>query len=335
MKILLIRFSSFGDVLQTLSVVGRLREAFPEAEVHWLTRSEFTHLIDSHPGVKKVWSFNRHEGWRGLVHLTRELRQQNFTHVYDVHNNLRSHIAAWGLNGFLAWRVLIGRHKFLRRSIFRFRRFLLFRFRINLFPRPFSGQGALLAPLKAWGVNTQPPVPPQLFLPRADSLLSKLGLKDRAYVALAPSAAYPLKRWPLEYWRELIQNFNSQIFVVLGGPEDGFLIELEDAGQVLNLAGRLSLLESAQVVAHSRALVTNDTGLMHVAEQTGVACIALMGPAPFGFPCQPRTRIMQLDLKCRPCSKHGQGPCVNPDFHMCLRGIKPSQVEENLREVLG
>jgi ADP-heptose:LPS heptosyltransferase len=336
MKILLIRFSSFGDVLQTLSVAGRLGESWPQAEIHWVTRGEYAPMIETHPKVKKVWTLPKGAGFWDVWRLGGELRQQNFTHIYDAHNNLRSRILGWRLNGIFGWRKL--KHKFLRRPIYRGRRFLLFNFRWNTFPKPFSGQGALLAPLKAWNLPVEAPNVPQLSLPvtAAEAAHNILPQGWNDYVTLAPSAAFELKRWPLEYWSELIRKEPSTRFVILGGPEDTFLEKLVeiDPSRVCNLAGRLSLESSAQVVAMSKALVSNDTGLMHVAEQRGVPCLALMGPAPFGFPSRPLTKIFELDLPCRPCSKHGQGPCVNPSFHQCLRGISPEQVSAALHQVL-
>jgi len=223
----------------------------------------------------------------------------------------------------------------LRRSIYRWRRFLLFRFRINLFPKPFSGQFALLEPLQEWGLKPQAPSVPQLFLNPAvvSTIRERLG---EGYVALAPSAAFPLKRWQLGYWADLIRLMPETRFVLLGGPEDSFLQDLIKAApqRVVNLAGQLSLEESAAVVASARALVANDTGLMHVAEQIGIPCLALMGPAPFGFPSRNLTRIFEIELGCRPCSKHGQGPCVNPEFQKCLRDIPASDVAAGLRKAL-
>lgn len=327
MKILLIRFSSFGDVLQTLSVAGRIGQSWPDAEVHWVTRAEFAPLLQGHPHVKKVWSLPKGAGFAELFRLAMQLRKEGFTHVYDAHNNLRSHILGW---------LLIGSgHKFLRRSIYRWRRFLLFRFRVNKFPKPFSGQFALLEPLAKWGLPVTAPAVPQLFL--AKSSQRALPPNFSSFVALAPSAAFALKRWPLEYWKELIDRFPDTKFAVLGGPEDVFLKELTEGREdrVVNLAGKLSLLESAEVVAASQALIANDTGLMHVAEQTGKPCLALMGPAPFGFPSRPRTTIFERELWCRPCSKHGQGPCVNKEFHKCMRDIRPAEVAEGLRRILG
>lgn len=333
MKILLIRFSSFGDVLQTLSVAGRLADDYPGCNIHWVTREEFVPLIATHPGVHKVWSVPKGAGLRELWRLGRQLRTEKFTHIYDAHNNLRSRILSWRLNGFAAWRMWTGGHQFLRRSIYRWKRFLLFRFHKNLFPKPFSGQFALLEPLEKWGITPAAPPVPQLFLDTVAVSKLKSRFGDKAVIALAPSAAFPLKRWPLEYWRELILKCPEPSFVLLGGPEDKFLEELVqiDPKRVINMSGKLSLLESACVVAASQALVSNDTGLMHVAEQLGKPCLALMGPAPFGFPSRASTQIFEINLSCRPCSKHGQGPCVNAEYQKCLRDIKPDVVVHSLR----
>src|ERR1700722_15251677 len=155
MKILIVRFSSFGDVLQCLSVAGALVRRFPDAEIHWVTREEFVPLVQTHPAIRKVWSIGGKRDTAALWKLALELRAARFTHVYDAHNNLRSRII--GLVVRAPFRFLSV--KFLRRSIFRFRRFLLFRFRINLFPQPFSGQRALLEPLRKWGVPADAPTP--------------------------------------------------------------------------------------------------------------------------------------------------------------------------------
>lgn len=340
MKILLIRFSSFGDVLQTLSVAGRLGVDFPQAEIHWVTRREFAPLIETHPHVQKVWSLNQGASLADVLKLGVALRREGFTHIYDAHNNLRSRILSLLLNGFFAWRLWTGQQKFLRRSIYRWRRFMLFRFRRNLFPQPFSGQFALLEPLKKWGLRTEPPALPQLFLDArlVAQTVKKVALPQQmtSFVTLAPSASYALKRWPVEYWKELIANNRDLNFVLLGGPQDIFMQELVavDPSRVMNLAGRLSLQESAHMVAASQALVSNDTGLMHVAEQIGKPCLALMGPAPFGFPSRALTEILEVKLSCRPCSKHGQGPCVNPELQKCLRDIRPQTVSAHLRRAL-
>lgn len=333
-RVLILRFSSFGDVLQSLSIIGKVKESWPDAEVHFCTRKEFAPLVVNHKDLSQLWVLDRSNGTQGIMELAKQLKQVEFTHIYDCHNNLRSRILSFCLNGFLGWRRFVKGHHFLRRPIFRFKRFLLFKFHYNSFPKPFSGQGALLQPLKKWGINEELPKIPQLFFDEKSEqlVIEKYGIDLTKKIALAPSAAHPLKRWPLNHFKELITSMPSQEFVVLGGPEDSFTEELVAIApeRVINFAGKLSLMESCIVVSLCRALVSNDTGLMHVAEQTGVPCVALMGPAPFGFPSRPLTHILQRDLPCRPCSKHGQGPCVNKIHQKCLVDILPEEVQSEL-----
>lgn len=326
MKILLIRFSSFGDVTQCLSVPAALKRTFPQAEIHWVVREDLKSLLDGHPDIARVWGFNRKDGIKGLWRLAGELQSQKFSHIYDAHNNLRSRIIAWRVRGLIGGGVQL-----LRRSLRRWKRFLLFRFRINRFEQPFSGQRDLLEPLTPWGVPSAPPPAPQLFLNENDHREARRVLADwdgSRFWCLAPSAAHMLKRWPVEHWQNLIRLRREDRFVLLGGPEDKFFEDIRKTApeRVLNLAGLCGLRGSAAVIARSVGLVSNDTGPLHLAEQLGHTCLALMGPAPFGFPCRPSTHVMQLSLKCRPCSKHGQGPCRNPEFQKCLADIKPEQV---------
>jgi len=334
-RFLIIRFSSFGDVVQSLSLPSAIKQQYPEAEVHWITRHDMAPLLVGHPHIQRIWKFERKAGLRGLLRISCEMRGENFTYIYDAHNNLRSRLITFVLRpfGFLG----LGAH-FIRRSIRRWKRFLLFRFRINTFEMPFSGQRDLLEPLQPWGISKIPPPVPQIF-PSEESLQQARDLLQNytGAVLLAASSAHFLKRWPVAHWQELIRLMPLQKFVLLGGPEDTFFSEIQAVApeRVLNLAGKASLLISAAVVQLGRALVSNDTGLLHVAEQRGLPSIALMGPAPFGFPSRPSTKIMELNLACRPCSKHGQGPCVNKvKYHQCLVDITPAEVASQLQKIL-
>lgn len=335
-KFLIIRFSAFGDVVQTLSVPSAIKQTFPAGQIHWVTRKDMAPLLNGHPNIDKTWSFDRKMGLRGLFQLALTLRKENFTHIYDAHNNMRSRVIVWILRplGFLGAGPL-----FIRRSIRRWKRFLLFKLRINKFEMPFSGQRDLLEPLQNWGISKVPPSAPQFFLDQDSYDKARELLKThQGAIALAPSAAHFLKRWPKEYWKELILLCTDKKFVLLGGPEDSFIEDIRDVApeRVLNLAGKCSLTVSAGIVSQTETLVTNDTWLLHAAEQLGKKAIALMGPAPFGFPCRPTTAIMELNLPCRPCSKHGQGPCVNKNkYHQCLVDITPAQVAEKLNSLLG
>ena len=329
-RFLIIRFSSFGDVTQTLSVPSAIRAIYPDAEVHWITRKDMAPLLQYHPAIDRVWEYDRKSGLSGLFKLLQSMKQQtSYTHIYDAHNNLRSRFVYWKLGLFR------GTH-FVRRSQKRWKRFLLFQLRKNTYRMPFSGQRDLLEPLAPWNIPEILPPTPQLFLSDSDrEKASELlgSLKNSSYIAMAPSAAFTLKRWPLDHFKELVRRMPKQNFVLLGGPEDTFIDEIAAVApdRVLNTAGRASLLVSSALVERARVLVSNDTGILHVGEQLGVPTIALMGPAPFGFPSRiSSTKILEVNLACRPCSKHGQGPCVNSNFHQCLVDISPMQVASEI-----
>ncbi|KYG63133.1 heptosyltransferase [Bdellovibrio bacteriovorus] len=333
-KFLIIRFSAYGDVIQTLSVPAGIKQTYPEAEIQFITRKDMAPLLENHPAIDRVWAFDRKDKPWKLVKLAMSMRGEKFTHIYDAHNNMRSRLVVWTLR---PWGFLGLGAKFIRRSIRRWKRFLLFRFRINKFEMPFSGQRDLLEPLQPWGVSKLAPPAPQLFpsdihRAKARELLGEF----KNAIALAPSAAYFLKRWPKDYFMKLIELHPDDKFVLLGGPEDSFIEDIRAVApeRVLNLAGKCSMQVSAAVVAESKLIVANDTGLLHVAEQLGKPAVALMGPAPFGFPSRPATKIMEINLPCRPCSKHGQGPCINKfKFHQCLVDISPEMVSNSVRQL--
>lgn len=326
MKILLIRFSSFGDVTQCLSVPSKLKERFPDAEIHWIVRSDLAPLLENHPNISRIIRFDRKLGLRGLLDISFQLRGEKYSHIYDAHNNLRSRVITLLLSNLFSKSPQL-----LRRSLYRWKRFLLFRFRINRFQQPFSGQRDLIQPLKKWGIPESLPPPPQIFLTEAEKQRGNdiVGSFKNAIVC-APSAAYYLKRWPIDYWKQLISLMNDEKFILLGGKEDTFLEDIARSapGRVLNLAGQTNFRETCAVVSSAKGVIANDTGILHVGEQLGKNVIALMGPAPFGFPSRTSTKVFEINLECRPCSKHGKGPCRNPQFQKCLVDISPRSVAE-------
>ncbi len=329
-KFLILRFSSFGDVTQCLSVPSKIAEYEPQAVIHWAVRQDLSSLLQNHPHIQKTWALPRKSGLREIWHLAQELKKENFTHIYDAHNSTRSLIISFLL------KISNGKVQLLRKSQKRWKRFLLFKLRKNTYRMPFNGQRDLLEPLQKWGMSETAPPPPQLFITSNELESVRKFIPPQPYITLAPSAAYALKRWPLEYWKKLVELSSTESFVILGGPEDQFVEEIRsvDPNRIFNLAGKTNLRETSAVVKLSKLLITNDTGILHTAEQQGHPAIALMGPAPFGFPSRPSTLILERQLSCRPCSKHGQGPCINSNFHECLRSIEPSEVYQHLQEKL-
>lgn len=323
MKFLVIRFSSIGDVTQALSIPNHIQNTYPNATVHFLTKKEFEKIFIQSPYIQHVWTIEKNMSLFQMIYLAKKLSHENFTHIYDAHNNLRSNF----------FYFLIKAQNKLQRPMMRLKRFLLLSFKINLFEKPFSGQRDLLKPLEKWQIKFSLPKTPQLFLDQKDITFAKHILNTilneqplKKIITLVPSAAHLLKRWPVEHWKKLIELNPTHQFVVIAGPNDLFTQQFNIYPNVLNLSGQTSLTESAAILQNSSVVVTNDTGMLHFAEQLGTSTIALMGPAPFGFPSRATTKILERNLKCRPCSKHGQGPCTNSIYHECLTSISPEEV---------
>lgn len=331
-KVLIIRFSSFGDIVQCSSIVELIRQKYPEAVIDWVTRSEFDYLVKLNHDVHHVWSFNKKLGFKGLLDLGLKLRAEDYDHVYDAHNNLRS-----SLLSIMMRTKLFQRPNWLTRSKDRFKRILLFNFRINTFPKPFKGIHSYRAPLAKWGIipNDDEKLVTWDFKPEARAKVGPF-LKDKRTIVLVPSAAWEMKRWPLPLWKKLIAIMPQYNFVVLGGKEDLFCEELKevDPSRVENLAGKLSLVESCALIEKSELVISADTGLLHVADVLGVKALSLMGPTAFGFTTGKQIHTMEVDLPCRPCTKDGRGSCSQDVYQKCMVDITPEKVSQEAQHLL-
>lgn len=328
-KVLIIRFSSFGDIVQCSSVVELIRQKYPSAQIDWVTRSEFDYLVKLNAGVYHVWSFNKKEGFKGLLKLAQKLRLEKYDHIYDAHNNLRSKLLSIALR-----MTLKRRPKWLTRSKDRFKRVLLFSFRINTFSWPFKGIESFCRPLKKWGIGLGEKDKMVTWNFTDENRQKVLPfVKNMNPVVLVPSAAWEMKRWPLDHFKKLITLMPEKLFIVLGGKEDMFCEELRnvDPTRVQNLAGKLSLVESCALIEQSPIVVSADTGLLHVADVLGVKAISLMGPTAFGFTTSEKIITMEMELPCRPCTKDGRGSCSQSVYQLCMVGITPERVAEEIR----
>ena len=333
-KVLIIRFSSFGDIVQCMSVVSYLRKNHPNSEIHWVTKQEFSSLLELHSGISKVWVLDKKSNLATLFRLANLLKKEKFTIIYDAHKNLRSLFMSFIFNPFSILSTFFPKRlKWYSRSKSRLKRFLLFKLRINFFDKPFKGALSYMKPLRedrkekllfsknTWNFPLQ-------VKERVEGLL----FKNESFVCLAPSAAWEMKRWPVEYWKKLIEINPNRKFIILGGPKDHFCKDFEDLypERVKNLAGRLNLIESCFAIFSGELLVSGDTGLLHVADHLGKKAIALLGPTAFGDPSGEWVTSIKSDLPCQPCSKDGRGKCSQDVYQNCMIKITPELVSSHI-----
>ncbi len=325
--VLLVRFSSIGDILLTTPLVRALARRHPEAKLVYVTKRALAPLVSDNPHLADVVTLAPDEPVR---HLARRLRACGPTHGLDLHGSLRSS----ALRLLVRCRWAGYRKRKLARTLLISTKLDTYRGRVPVAERYFEA---------ARGLDTRPDGgPPEFFLgrgatERVTQWLAARGLADGqggaggALAALAPGAAHATKRWPVAYWSALAERLRTAGYrsVVVGGPEDrGLAQQLVAGGAAASAAGEFSLQETGALLARSRVVVSGDTGVMHMATGVGAPVVALFGPTveQFGFfPYRAPAVVLQRQLDCRPCSATGTATCPL-GHHRCLADVAPADV---------
>lgn len=319
-RILVIRFGSLGDLcLLAWSLTRWSRgEGGDGRHVTLLTKTATAPLMEQVPGIDRVVALPSGGGLGALAHLARQLRREDFHTIVDAHSVLRSH-------------TLLALMR--RRPATRLRKDTAARLRLLGLGRSSTGLqrtmaerfDSLFAPLDPLG-EALPPLQHLAASPRpADAPLG-----------LAPGAQWDTKRWPEEHFAELLAAYladgRGTARVFLGPREETWfpasrLARVAEGDERVQIIRGRSLVEVAASVAECRRLVTNDSGLLHMAEAVGTPVVAFFGPTvrQFGyFPRLAASQVLETELDCRPCSRNGKKPCHRGDL-ACLQRISAGQ----------
>ena len=329
LRILCVRFSSIGDVLLTTPLVRALHRRHPDAELYFVTKRALAPLVVENPHLTKVLTLDPDER---IADLARRLRVLGPTHGLDLHGSLRS--------AALRWLVPTRWAGYSKRKL---ARTALISTKINLYGRHVPVPERYFEAAVAAGLDVAPDGgPPEFFLAPAARAhmthwLAAAGLDQKPFTALAPGAAHATKRWPIGHWRALAERLQQLGFgiVAVGGPQDRELGAALGPG-VANAAGEFTLQETGACLARAAALISGDTGVMHMATGVGTRVVALFGPTvePFGFsPYTKRAVVLQRDLSCRPCSAMGTARCPL-GHHRCLTDVLPDQVAAAVQQLV-
>jgi heptosyltransferase-2 len=330
-RILVLRLSSLGDVVLTSTFLKNLRDHFPDAAIDYVVRDDLVDLAAALPGVTRVIAVQR-QARGALLAMARQLRHAGYAHAFDLHQSLRSRLLTGGLRGIL-------RPGFAKQSL---PRWLLIHAHRDWYDR-FGGARALrarmLEPLARMGLETRlhdtEIVVGAAVQRAARARLEQAGIRAAdAPIGIVPGARWPSKRWPLERFAALVQGLaatRNEAFVLLGSAAESPLaaaVALAAPQRCADLTGRLGLLETAAVLQRCRCVITNDSGLAHVAEAVGIPVVALFGPTSprFGYaPYRPGSQLLYRPPPCSPCSKNGSRPCQRPT-HECMLHIDVDDV---------
>jgi lipopolysaccharide heptosyltransferase II len=320
-RILLVRFSSLGDVLLMTPLIRVLRARHPAATITALTKQVWAPLLSANPNLDQVVAITPGQS---LVPLARAVRGAHFTHRLDLHASVRTRVLRLLVPG--AWHGYDGRRR-ERRALIRQHQDL-YRDQVPVAERYFEAAASL--DVRPDGRPAELHTSPAAEA-RAEDWLARSGLESELpLVALSPGAAHATKRWPVRHWSALAAGLTARGFgvVVVGGTGDRVAaaeIAAAAGGPAASAAGELDLQASGALLRRMRAVVAGDSGPMHLATAVGTPVVALFGPTveAFGFfPYRARATVLQLPLPCRPCSSKG-GPRCPLGHHRCLEEILP------------
>ncbi|HBG71689.1 MAG: hypothetical protein A2W93_06740 [Bacteroidetes bacterium GWF2_43_63] len=326
MKILVYRISSIGDIILTTPVVRCLKKQHPDAEIHYITRKRYAETMSSNPYISKLWLVKK-----SPLEILDELKAEKFDYMIDLHRNWRSQRLMAHLNT-----------KYYTFNKLNIRKWIFTKLKINLLPDIHIVDRYFRAVRKLQVVNDEEGL--DFFFPKDYNPEITKNLPDK-YIALAIGGTYATKRYPAEQIIEFVKSMSLPV-ILLGGKsenETAGLIEKSCSEKIINLCDKLSLTESAAVIGKSKIVISNDTGMMHIAAALHKPLISIWGntvPAFGMYPYFPeglenRSEIVEnKNLRCRPCSKLGYKKCPKEHFR-CMKDISPMLVAEKARKFIG
>jgi len=310
MKILVIRFSSMGDIIYTTPVVRCIKTQLPDSEVHFLTKPAFRYIYEGNPYVDKLLFLKP-----TLSETLSDIKAEQYDLIVDLHNNLRTSI--------IKFRTGIKSYTYKKQPI---RKWLSLKFRLKLV-KPIHLVERYFKALRPLGIlNDGKPINYYLKKQYALAELLPLSHQDK-YIAFVIGATHFTKRMPNDKIVEICKQIDLPI-VLLGGEDvkaNGAEIAQAAGNKVYNACGSTTLDESVFLVSKAERILGFDTGLTHIAEAFDVPIGSIWGgTVPELLGVQPyqvkEAEIIGVELSCRPCSKFGLEKCPQGHFK-CMKTI--------------
>lgn len=317
MKILILRFSSIGDIVLTSPVVRCLKTQLPNIEIHYCTKPNFKSLVEHNHYISKVFYYNNN-----LSALVSELQKEKYDLIIDLHNNLRTLI--------LKLRLGIESRSFRKMN---FEKWLLVKLKINKMNHSHVVDRYMETIENLGVVNDNEGL--DYFIPIQDEIEIKSfpSQFSAGFVAYTIGGQHYTKKLPLPKMIELCRQITEPL-VLLGGKEDienaNAIIESCKSSNIYNACGLFNLNQSASIIKQATKVISHDTGLMHIAAAFKKPIISIWGNTvpSFGFtPYQTSFQVIENEkLNCRPCSKLGFSACPKGHFS-CMNDFDFTKLE--------
>ncbi len=316
MKILIIRFSSIGDIVLTSPVIRSLKQQLANSEIHFLTKAMYQEILTANPYLSKVFAIKNN-----VDEVLNSLKEEKYDLIIDLHDNIRSHQLTALLN--------VKTYKYNKQRI---KRFMLIKFKIDMLhshvvDRYFSAVKQLNVINDGKGLD--------YFIPENDEMTpAKMPFTHIAgYGVIVIGAKHFTKQIPKEKLQVLCKEISIPI-ILLGGNEDAYLgVQLEsiDNFKIFNACGKYNINQSASVIKRAKWVITPDTGMMHIAAAFNKRIISVWGGTEKRLGFTPYNNnansviIENTNLTCRPCHKHGLEACPKVHFK-CMNDLDMQKI---------
>ncbi|OFX68921.1 MAG: glycosyl transferase [Bacteroidetes bacterium GWE2_29_8] len=318
-RILIIRFSSIGDIVLTTPVIRCIKTQMPETEIHFLTKKCFAEVLQNNPYIDNLYYLES-----SILKTIMKVSAFNYDIIIDLHSNFRTNLI----------KLLANKpsYSFNKKNIYKW---LLVNFKIDLLPDIHIVDRYLNTAKKIGITNDNKGLD---FFTSTDVLpLEKLGIKEIGnYVAFVIGAKHNTKALSITKIIDIINEIAKSV-VLIGGKDDAEkannIIKNTSNKNVFNAVGTMSIQESALFIKNADVVITHDTGFMHIAAAFNKKIISIWGSTvpKFGmYPYMPQNKelvtiIEQKELKCRPCSKIGFKECPKKHFD-CMNKINAEDI---------
>ncbi len=332
-NILIIQTAFIGDVILATPLIEKLSACYPEAAIDVLINRNNRTLFQEHPKIRRVWTWDKkQQKYKNLLSLLGQVRAQR----YDLVVNCHRYFSTGLITAFSGAATTIGFNKNPFSSFYTKKVSHVLEEGGHEVDRNLS----LVAHIKCPEENL-PFRRPVLYPSEADYQAVQ-SYQQEPYVCLAPASIWFTKQFPQEKWVALVRQlpFQGSIYL-LGGPDDTALCEAirqQTDQRVKNLAGKLSLLQSAALMQRAALNYVNDSAPLHLASAVNApVCVVYCSTVPrFGFyPLSDFSAIIEIqeDLYCRPCGSHGFMACPEGHFR-CAKDIVIRQLVSVFEQVL-
>jgi len=332
-KILIIRLSSIGDILLSTPFIRQTRTRFPEARIDFVIKEKFYNLISENPHLNDI--FQLQPG--NLNKLIQTIRLEKYDYIFDLHRNIRSIVLT----------IFAGSKRTCRIKKNKLIQQMLVKFKINLYDSEKPIPERYLEVGHPVGIMDDKKGLEFFWSHKAETRVKKYFNADQLkieniMIAVAPGAGFYTKRWPTSYFSELMDMIRSHYhasFVILGDRHETEMGKELSKGRewVLDLTGKLGLMDAGALLAECQLAITNDSGLMHLATAVQTPVLAIFGSSvrEFGFfPYRGANWVLERkNLNCRPCSHIGRKTCPRGHFK-CMLDLTPAVVMKKIGHIL-